>query len=416
MIPAPRRGARRARKTAIAALPVAACLVIAACSSSPKSTTPPTSTNTSTAASSAAVPSIAISDLTNNFSAMTTLKPLAALGKGNVAAILPDTVSSARYTEFDAPDLSEALAAAGLSPTQFTVQNAQGSDATELSDAQAAITNGATVLIMDPLDSGVGAQIESYAKSHGVDVIDYDRLTLGGSRQYYVSFDNVEVGTLIGNGFVACATAEHVAKPNVLVMKGAPTDNNATLFAQGYNAVLAPHFANGSYVDVGTPAGTWTPDVAETEFQQEYTAHKNINSVLTPNDENAAPIIQFLQRQGVKAGTFPVTGQDATLVGLQNILSGYQCGTVYKPVFEEAEAAVALAMYLRAGKNPPSSLVNKATEDTTANVSVPSVLLTPEWVTTANMNSTVIADNFVPAQQLCVAQYAALCKTAGISV
>jgi len=347
---------------------------------------------------------------------MTKLKPLAALGKGSVAAILPDTVSSARYTEFDAPDLSEALAAAGLSPSQFSVQNAQGSDPTELSDAQAAITNGATVLIMDPLDSGVGAQIESYAKSHGVDVIDYDRLTLGGSRQFYVSFNNVAVGTLIGNGFTACVTAEHVAKPNVLVMKGAPTDNNATLFAQGYNAVLAPLFANGSYVNVGTPPGTWTPDVAETEFQQEYTAHKNINSVVTPNDENAAPIIQFLQRQGVKANTFPVTGQDATLVGLQNILSGYQCGTVYKPVFEEAEAAVALAMYLRASKVPPASLVNSTTMDSTANISVPSVLLTPEWVTTANMNTTVISDNFVPAQQLCVAQYAALCKTAGISV
>jgi D-xylose transport system substrate-binding protein len=416
MIPAPRRGARRARKVAITALPVAACLVIAACSSSPASKPAAASTGSSTPASSAALPQISISSLTNSFSAMTALKPLAAEGKGNVAAILPDTVSSARYTEFDAPDLSEALAAAGLSPTQFSVQNAQGSDATELSDAQAAITNGASVIIMDPLDSGVGAQIESYAKAHGVDVIDYDRLTLGGSRQFYVSFNNVEVGTLIGKGFVACATAEKVAKPNVLVMRGAPTDNNATLFAQGYNAVLAPYFANKSYVDVGNPAGTWTPDVAESEFQQEYTAHKNINSVLTPNDENAAPIIQFLQREGVKAGTFPVTGQDATLVGLQNILSGYQCGTVYKPIYEEAEAAVALAMYLRAGKTPPSSLVNGQTEDSTANVEVPSVLLTPEWVTPSNMASTVIADNFVPAQQLCVAQYAAACKQYGINV
>ena len=268
---------------------------------------------------------------------------------------------------------------------------------------------------MDPLDSGVGAQIESYAKAHGVDVIDYDRLTLGGSRQYYVSFNNVEVGTLIGKGFVACATAEKVTKPNVLVMRGAPTDNNATLFAQGYNAVLAPYFANKSYVDVGNPAGTWTPDVAETEFQQEYTAHKNINSVLTPNDENAAPIIQFLQRQGVKAGTFPVTGQDATLVGLQNILSGYQCGTVYKPIYLEAQAAAALALYVRAGQTPPSSLVNGSTPDTVSKVSVPSVLLTPEWVTTANMNKTVIADKFVPAAQLCKGSFAADCTAAGIS-
>ena len=184
--------------------------------------------------------SISITQLTRSFSAMSALKALAAKGKGNVAAILPDTVCSARYTEFDAPYLTQALTAAGLSSSQFSVQNAQGSDATELSDAQAAITKGASVLIMDPLDSGVGAQIESYAKAHGVKVIDYDRLTLGGSRAYYVSFNNVLVGTKIGQGFVACAAAWHVAKPNVLVMKGDPTDNNATLFAQGYLGVLNP--------------------------------------------------------------------------------------------------------------------------------------------------------------------------------
>jgi D-xylose transport system substrate-binding protein len=347
---------------------------------------------------------------------MTTLKPLAAEGKGNVAAILPDTVSSARYTEFDAPYLTQGLLAAGLTPSQFSVVNAQGSDATELSDAQEAITKGASVLIMDPLDSGVGAQIEQYAKTHGVKVIDYDRLTLGGSRAYYDSFNNVEVGTLLGKGFVSCVATEHVAKPNVLVMRGAPTDNNATLFAQGYDAVLAPYFANKTYVDVGNPAGTWDPPTAESEFQQAFTAHKNINSVLTPNDENAAPIITYLQRLHVKPKTFPVTGQDATLVGLQNILSGYQCGTVYKPIYLEAQAAVALAMYLRAGKTPPSSLVNNQTLDSTSKVEVPSVLLTPEWVTPANMNATVIADNFVPAQQLCVGQYVAACKAAGISV
>ena len=204
--------------------------------------------------------SISITQLTRDFSAMSTLKPLAAKGKGNVAAILPDTVSSARYTEFDAPYLTQALTDAGLTSSQFSVQNAQGSDATELSDAQAAITKGASVLIMDPLDSGVGAQIESYAKAHGVKVIDYDRLTLGGSRAYYVSFNNVLVGTKIGQGFTACAAAWHVTKPNVLVMKGDPTDNNATLFAQGYLGVLDPFFASGKYVNVGEPAGHLDPD------------------------------------------------------------------------------------------------------------------------------------------------------------
>jgi D-xylose transport system substrate-binding protein len=402
-----------ARKGLVVSVSLALCLAAAACSSS---SSPSASSTASSTSSTGAVPQISIGQLDRTFDAMADLKPLAALGKGSVGVILPDTVSSARYTEFDAPYLSQALATAGLTPSQYSVVNAQGSDATELSDAQEDITNGASVLIMDPLDSGVGASIESYAKSHGVAVIDYDRLTLGGSRSYYVSFNNVEVGTLIGDGFVACATAEHVAKPNVLVMRGAPTDNNATLFAQGYDAVLAPYFSSGKYVNVGTPAGTWTPDVAESEFQQQFTAHKNINSVLTPNDENAAPIIHYLQSQGVKPNTFPVTGQDATLVGLQNILSGYQCGTVYKPIYLEAQAAVALAMYIRADKTPPASLVNNTTTDSQESKQVPSVLLKPEWVTPSNMNSTVIADQFVPAQQLCVGAYAAACKAAGISV
>jgi D-xylose transport system substrate-binding protein len=346
---------------------------------------------------------------------MAQLTSLAAKGKGNVAVILPDTVTSARYTEFDAPYLAKALQTAGLSASQFSVQNAQGSDATELTDAQEAITKGASVLIMDPLDSGIGARIESYAKSHGVAVIDYDRLALSGSRQYYVSFNNVQVGKLIGQGLVSCVAAWHVPKPSVLVMKGAPTDNNATLFAQGYNAVLAPYFSSGQWTNVGQAAGTWDPPTAETEFQQQYTAHKNINSVLVPNDENAAPIIHYLQTLHVKAQTFPATGQDATLVGLQNILAGYQCGTAYKPIYLEAQAAAALAIYLRASTTPPSGLVNGSTTDSQTSTAVPSVLLTPDWVTPSNMASTVIQDNFVPAAQLCTGPYATACKANGIN-
>jgi D-xylose transport system substrate-binding protein len=402
-----------ARKGLVVSASLALCLAAAACSSSSSSSTTSTPSSTSSAVS---VPSLSVSSLNRTFDAMTSLRSLAAAGKGNVGVILPDTVSSARYTEFDAPYLTQALATVGLSPSQYSVVNAQGSDATELSDAQEDITKGASVLIMDPLDSGVGSSIESYAKAHGVAVIDYDRLTLGGSRSYYVSFNNVQVGKLIGEGFVSCVTAWHVSKPQVAVMHGAATDNNATLFAEGYDAVLAPYFANKSYTDVVNTADTWDPPTAESEFQQAFTAHKNINSVVTPNDETAAPIIHYLQTQGVKPDTFPVTGQDATLVGLQNILSGYQCGTVYKPIYLEAQAAVALAMYIRDGKTPPAALVNGSTEDTQEHVAVPSVLLTPEWVNTANMNATVIADQFVPAQQLCVGSFAADCKTAGISV
>jgi D-xylose transport system substrate-binding protein len=371
---------------------------------------------------SAATMGVSATSFNRNFTTMASLKSVTAKGKGGVGVILPDTVSSTRYVEFDAPYLTEALSDAGLSTSQFSVVNAHGSDATEFSDAQADITAGDSVLIMDPLDAGVGAKIESYAKAHGVDVIDYDRLTLGGSRTYYVSFNNVYVGTLLGKGLVSCISSWGVKSPNVLVMHGADTDNNATLFADGYDAVLAPYFKAGTYKLVGQlqpnekPAGTWTPTVALTEFQQQYTANPNINAVLMPNDENGAPIIAWLKTKGIKAGTFPVTGQDATLTGLGNILTGYQCGTVYKPIYLEAQAAAALAIYARAGVTPPAALVNGQTLDSVKHVEVASVLLHPEWVTAKTMNSTVIADNFVPAKTLCAAPYAtaAACAAAGI--
>jgi D-xylose transport system substrate-binding protein len=134
-----------------------------------------------------------------------------------------------------------------------------------------------------------------------------------------------------------------------------------------------------------------------------------------PNDENGAPIISYLQSHGVKAKTFPTTGQDATLTGLQNVLSGFQCGTVYKPIYLEAQAAVSLALYLRAGKPAPASLLNATTTDPTTKLAVPSVYLTPEWVTPANMADTIVKDNFVPTSQLCAGKFAADCKAAGIS-
>jgi D-xylose transport system substrate-binding protein len=347
---------------------------------------------------------------------MSSLSSLASQGKGKVAAILPDTTSSTRYVEFDQPDLKKALSTAGLSSSDVIVQNALGSDSTQLTDAQTDITNGATVLLVDPLDSGVGASIEKYATSHGVAVIDYDRLTLGGSRKFYVSFNNVTVGKVMGQGMVSCASAWNVKTPQMVVMHGAVTDNNATLFYQGYyNQVLAPLFGSGKYKLVARTAGTWDPPTALTEFQGAFTAHKNINSALIPNDETAAPIITYLKTHGVKPKSFPTTGQDATLTGLQNVLSGYQCGTVYKPIYLEAQAAAALALYIRAGKTPPSSLVNGTTEDTTSHAAVPSVLLTPTWVTTSNMKDTIVKDSFVPTSQLCSGTYASACKSAGIS-
>jgi D-xylose transport system substrate-binding protein len=382
--------------------------------------------------SSASTPTVKDSTFNTSFSTMKYLKSVVAKGKGKITVILPDTVSSTRYTEFDAPYLKQAFKAAGLKSSQYTVENALGSPTKQFTDAQAAITNGTKVLVLDPLDSTTGAVIESYAKARGVKVIDYDRLTLGGARSYYVSFDNVAVGTLIGKGLLSCITSWGVKSPVVYVMKGAPTDNNATLFAQGYDAVLngaGYNTTSGSSNTVLENTGTWTPATALTDFQGAFTANSKINAVVTPNDENAAPIISYLQSKGLPPKTIPFTGQDATLTGFQNIISGYQCGTVYKPIWLEAQAAASLAIYLRAGIKPPAGLVNGSSTDSGATINslkkVPSVLLTATWVTPANVESTVVHDKVIAASALCTSTsptvagssqptYAADCTTYGI--
>jgi D-xylose transport system substrate-binding protein len=259
------------------------------------------------------------------------------------------------------------------------------------------------------------AAIESNAESKGVKVIDYDRLVTGGpADRYYVSFDNVQVGKLIGQGEVDCLSAWNVKNPNILIMDGDPTDNNAKLFAQGYNGVLDPKFADGTYKKVGEPTGTWDPPTAQTLFEQQYTAHPNINAVVTPNDSNAAAVIAALKNKKIPPKTFPTTGQDASPSGLQNILKGYQCGTVYKLPYAEPQAAAALALFLRAGKTPPSSLVNSTTRDTTINADIKSVYTKPIWVTKENMADTVIKDNVIPINQICGGKMAQVCKDNGI--
>ena len=208
-------------------------------------------------------------------------------------------------------------------------------------------------------------------------------------------------------------------------MHGAPTDNNATLFTDGYNSVLNPLEKSGKVKLLQNTAGTWNPTSPSPDALDEFkAAYTNLvskgtppNSAVIPNDENGAPIITYLQSQGVKPHTFPMTGQDATLTGLDNILSGYQCGTVYKPIYKEASAAVALALYLRAGKAAPKSLLNGTTTDPSSKKKVPSVLETPEWVTASTMKSTVVADKFVPVTgsgSLCAGSYKADCTKYGI--
>ena len=384
-------------------------LVVSACSSS---STPST---TATTTGKAAVPQINAADFTADVALMKQLTGLASQGKGLVGVLLPDTTTSTRYVQYDAPYLKQAFEAAGLSSSDFKIDNANGSASTMQTQAEADINAGASVLLVDPLDSGSGAAIESKAAAAGVKVIDYDRLVKGGpADRYYVSFDNVKVGGLIGAGEVACLTAWNVAKPNILIMNGDPTDNNALLFANGYNAILNPKFADKSYVKVGEPAGTWTPSVAATTFEQQLTAHPNTNAVVTPNDDNANAVIAILKKAKIPAKTFPTTGQDASLPGLQNILTGYQCGTVYKPIYLEAQAAAALALYLRAGATPPATLANAVTKDTVLGKDIKSVYTTPVWVTVDNMAATVVKDGAVKVPALCSGAVAAACTAAGI--
>jgi D-xylose transport system substrate-binding protein len=393
----------------------------AACSSSPSSST--------TSTPSSGVPSgLSTSSFNVNFTTMSKLKGLTAAGSGLVGVILPDETSSTRYVNFDAPYLQKAFTDAGYSASDFKIENALGSDATELSDAQADITEGAKVLVFDPIDSTVGSQVQSYAQSHGVAVISYDRATFTGTKTYYVSFNNFKVGQLIGTGFEQCVSSWGVSKPQVFELDGGEdTDPNAVSFAQGYNSViwgqqktpLSPGLTNSlGYTLVGdqiTPG--WDNSKGQTIFQQQFTAHPNINATVEANDGLANAVITDLKNAGVGAKKIPTTGQDATLQGMEWILENYQCGSVYKPIYEEAQAAVALATILRAGKTPPSSLVNSTTSPPSGvpGSTQPAVLLTPEWVTASNMESTVIKDGFISASALCTAVGASVCSANGIT-
>lgn len=402
------------QRAVLAAVVAIAALGAVACGSDSEGASSTTTAGSSGSSGSAAT--VSADSFTSDFSAMKGLTDLAAKGKGKIAVLLPDTTSSARYESFDRPYLEQAFEAAGLTKDDYTIDNAQGSASTMQTQAEAAITDGASVLLVDAIDSGSGAAIEANAESKGVKVIDYDRLVKGGSKdRVYVSFDNVNVGKLIGQGAVDCISAWKVTDPNVLVMSGDPTDNNAKLFAEGYNGVLKKYFDDGTYVNAGEPAGTWTPSEAATTFEQAYTDDPKINAAITPNDDNANAVIAQLQAKSIPPNTFPTTGQDASLPGLQNILKGYQCGTVYKPIYLEAQAAAAIALYFRAGEDPPKDLINGTTKDDEAGTDVDSVLLGPTWVTTENMADTVVKDGAVSASELCIASLQAACTAAGIS-
>ena len=370
----------RAKLTALVAVAITALAFVAAgCGSSKKSSsTSSTSSGTSSTSSSGA--------------------------KGSIAVLLPDTKSSVRWETQDRRYLDQAFTAAGI---KHTIVNAQGDPATQASQADQAITNGAKVILLVDLDPGSGAAIIKKAHNQGVKVIDYDRLTLGGGADYYVSFDNTTVGKLQGEGLVKCLSGK--SSPVVAELNGSPTDNNATLFANGYNSVLDPLYSSGKFKKgPNQSVPDWDNQKALTIFEQMLQQTNNkIDGVLSANDGLANSVISALNAR--KLPHIPVTGQDATAQGIQHILAGEQCMTVYKAVKKEADAAAQAAIALAKGQTPTTNgtVDNKGTK-------TPSVLLTPVAVTKSNIESTVIKDGFLKVSDICVGKYASLCTSAGV--
>ena len=323
--------------------------------------------------------------------------------KAKIGVILPDTESSVRWETADRPALASAFDAAGV---DYDIQNAQG-DSTQMAKiADSMIANGVTVLAIVNLDNASGAAIEEKAKNQGIATIDYDRLTLGGSAEYYVSYNNEKVGELQGEGLQNCLGKDK--KANIVFLNGSPDDSNATAFSKGAHTVLD---ANKNYTQVAEQAVPgWDNTKATTIFEQMFTQNKGkIDGVLAANDGLGGSAISILQKNGA-AGKVPVTGQDATVQGLQEILDGNQCMTVYKSAKQEAGALAELAIALTKGEK--GSTTGTVT-DTEANREVPAVLLDPVPVTKDNVKA-VIDDGGATAADVCKG-FEKQCKAAGIS-
>ena len=328
-----------------------------------------------------------------------------------VAVLLPDSKSSVRWETVDRPFLKAAFDKAGV---ESEIQNAEGDKSAQQQQAEQAITNGAKVLLLVNLDSGSGAAIAANAKSQGVKVIDYDRLTLKGDSDYYVSFDNEKVGKLQGQGLVDCLGSKKGAQ--VAELNGSPTDNNATLFKNGYDSVINPKFDSGDWKEIDDQSvPDWDNQKALTIFEQILQKQSNkIDGVLAANDGLGNAAISALKQR--KLPQVPVTGQDATLQGVQNIVNGDQCMTVYKAIKKEADAASKLAIALAKGDTAGAdALATGKVEDTETKQQVKSVLLQPQAIFPENVKD-VVADGFTTADKICTSEaLKKACEENGIS-
>jgi D-xylose transport system substrate-binding protein len=336
----------------------------------------------------------------------------ASSGGVKVGVILPETATSARWEGFDKPLLDKAMRAEGLDPD---IQNAQGDVQRFRTLADNMINSGVKVLVMASINAASANAIAATAKQRGIPTIDYDRLNLGGTSEYYVSFDNVKVGQLQGQGMADALKGKQGAQ--VIEIEGAPTDNNATLFHDGQQKVLKPLYDAGTLKLVQSqPIDNWDNQKGGVVFEQILTGNGGkVDGVVAANDGLAGAVITVLKKNGLAGGKVPVTGQDATPDGLKAILTGDQYMTVYKPINKEAEAAAKLAAALAKGdKSAADALAKDTVKDTTGNRDVKSVLSDPQLIT-KNEVKNVVSDGFVKASDICAGALAAVCTQLGIS-
>lgn len=267
-------------------------------------------------------------------------------GGGTVGFILPDSASSVRWEVFDRPAIMAACDAAGI---ECIIQNAEGKVENFATIADQMITQGVDVLAIVNLDSDSGAAVQERAAAAGIKNIDYDRLTLNGHADVYVSFDNVAVGVAQGEGLLQCLGPDAVGA-KIIQLHGSPTDNNATLFREGYDSVL---LASDVEIVAEEAVPEWDNQQAATIFAQLLTSvDGDVDGVLAANDGLSLAAQAVLADNGL---TLPATGQDASVEGLRAILQGTQCMTVYKPVPVEAQAAVDAAVALLNGEEPAAN-------------------------------------------------------------
>jgi D-xylose transport system substrate-binding protein len=327
-------------------------------------------------------------------------------GGGSIALLLPES-KTARYESQDRPNFENKVEE--LCPDcEILYSNADQDAAKQQQQAEAAITKGAEVLVLDPVDAASAGAIVARAKQSEIPVISYDRLITDADIDYYISFDNEKVGQLQGESLVK-KLQEDGAKGDIIMINGAPTDNNAKLFKEGAHSVI-----DGSEFKVAKEYDTpdWSPDKAQTEMEQAITAvgKDGFVGVYAANDGTGGGAIAAMKAAGIDPKTRPTTGQDAELAAIQRILIGEQYMTVYKAIKPEAEQAAELAVALVNGEEPP------AAEDQVDNgmEQVPSILLEPIAVTKDNIKDTIIKDEFWSVEDICTGKYAAACKEAGI--